>query len=647
MVAIINRVKGLKYPYLLCDLGLFLGSALLTLSLTPSASLFKVGLTAAIYFASAAFLRLAVFTYFGVYRCIWRFVSAADAINIVKAVSVSSAIIFLGVTLAHLRIEPAYVVYLFVESIFLIALMGGSRILRRLRYEDAGKREVSEMGRHTLIYGAGVNGRTLASRMQTDATLGLNPIAFIDDDSKKVGQLICGVPVMGRLKDLGYILNKYPIKEMVISISNPPGDLLREVMTVSLSKNIKPRLMADLGPTGAVRGRVELFREVVLDDLINRPKAEMDLESVRALAKGRCVLITGAGGSIGSEIVRQVRAFSPERLLILDSSEYNLYQIDSELRTANNDTSVVVPLLVDIKDKHSLASAMRKYRPSIVFHAAAYKHVHLVEFNPDSSILNNVEGTHNLLELSEEVGVETFVLISSDKAVNPAGIMGATKRVCELMVADAAERTGKRYCAVRFGNVVGSSGSLIPLLKTQISSGGPVTITHKDMTRYFMLIPEAVSLVLKSASICKPGDICILKMGEAIKIVDIAKNLMTLMGKTEEQVPIVFTGARPGEKMHEELHISGDEINTEHPDILVLPGTRARAAGIHQNGLSLWGTVEKMIICARDGNCDSVGVLMSLVSAKFSTDQAPEKVVPSRSPVLQAVNMQTPVIGSA
>lgn len=263
--------------------------------------------------------------------------------------------------------------------------------------------------------------------------------------------------------------------------------------------------------------------------------------------------------------------FDPSALFLLDHSEYQLYRIDEELRASPSDTRFIIPILADIKDAEGMRKLFEKYRPELVFHAAAYKHVHLVECNPFSAILNNVKGTLNLLDLCEEFDVQRFVLISTDKAVRPAGIMGATKRICELLASERGQRIGKTFCSVRFGNVLGSSGSLIPQVEEQIRLGKPVTVTHKDMRRYFMLIHEAVLLVLKAAAIAKPGDIMILKMGDPVLIVDIIKRMIALMGKSEDEVHIVFTGIRPGEKIFEELYLCGNEVQTNDPDILVVP----------------------------------------------------------------------------
>ena len=307
-----------------------------------------------------------------------------------------------------------------------------------------------------------------------------------------------------------------------------------------------------------------------VDELLKRPPVDVDFQEISAQLNGKVVLVTGGGGSIGSELCRQIIRLKPKKLLILDHSELNLYLIDSELNELRSNVPTEI-ILADIKDASVIYNVFDDYRPDFVYHAAAYKHVHLVEKNPYTSIMNNILGTRNLIDCALNFSVEAFVMISTDKAVNPSSIMGSTKRVCELLVTEAALKSNKRFCSVRFGNVLGSSGSLIPLLKKQVFSGGPVTITHPEMTRYFMSISEAVKLVLKAGQISRPGDVNILKMGNSVKIVDIAKQVITLMGRTVEEIPIVYIGMRPGEKLHEELYLCGNEAPTEHKDIMVLP----------------------------------------------------------------------------
>lgn len=516
-------------------------------------------------------VRVASLYFFGAYRVMWRYFSASDVMALVEAIGLSTLILIAASFMAPAKLLVLPRSVYFIDAAISLLLLLAVRLNSRMRNERAAKRGLVH-GRRTIIYGAGNNGRLLAQRFRSDTSLGVHLVGFIDDDRGKFGAKLSGVPVLGSRADLKDLIEAHNVTELIIALPALPGELLREVVLTTRQFNIRPHITSRLTELSSRTSReVDIYRQIDLADLLNRPRREMDLTPVRDMIRGKRVLVTGAGGSIGSELARQILSYEPSCLILLDHSEFNLYAIDKELRLSTNDMERVVPLLIDLKERASMKNAFAAHAPEVVFHAAAYKHVHLVESNPFSSILNNILGTKILLECCREAGIRTFVQISTDKAVNPVGVMGMTKRVCELLVTEQALSTGFLYCSVRFGNVLGSSGSLVPLLQSQVLEGGPITITHRDMTRFFMLIPEAVSLVLKAATIARPGDINVLKMGEPVKIVDIARSILALYGKTEEDVPIIFTGLRPGEKMFEELYIRGDELQTENPDILILP----------------------------------------------------------------------------
>lgn len=576
-------------------------------------------------------VRLLCMYSFGCYRVIWRYTSIADGIQLVKALGLSTLILlaFSFLTPAGVAVLPRSVY--FIDAVLTLLALTGVRLARRIRHEGESSRQ-TRAGRRTLIYGAGNNGRLLANRFRSDAGLGTHLVGFIDDDIEKQRSMIAGVPVLGTLDQLREMLSKENISQLIVAIPNLSGSVLMEIVAATRPFNIQPRMMTQLA---IGKKTVETYREIQVADLLNRAPTTVDLEPVKEMVQGKRVLITGAGGSIGSELARQIMSHEPGRLMLLDHSEFNLYEIDKELRISTQENQRVVPLLIDCKDKDSLSMAMREFAPEIVFHAAAYKHVHLVEGNPYSSILNNVYGTQVLLDCCEEVGVERFVLISTDKAVNPAGIMGATKRICELLTTIKALRTGKQYCSTRFGNVLGSSGSLIPLLQRQIQEGGPVTVTHPDVTRFFMLIPEAVSLVLKAATISRPGDISVLKMGEPVKIVDVARSLIALCGKTEEEIPIMFTGLRPGEKMFEELYIRGDELTTEHPDILTLPNGDSPLQATGGEIENVINSMERMVQAAKKGSKEALFELNELVKSKYLAAGLNKAAVDTHSNVLK------------
>lgn len=616
----LNQAKRVAFKHLVVDV------AILTLSL-PLALWLRVGpetffsyiIPLLVFIVVSVVIRLVCMIAFGCYSIMWRYISTVDAVRLAEAIVTSSAVIvaltfFLLPDSTHRLPRSVYVIDALLVGIGLMS----ARLYRRLLYEGRATRQ-TRAGKRTLIYGAGQNGRLLAHRFKSDASLDTHIVGFLDDDVEKADLVINGVPVLGHGKVVSHVIEKFRISQVIVAIPKVPGDFLRTLVAATRPYNIKPRLTTQMNSVSDLRrGGVEIIRDIALSDLLNRPSRDLELQSVRQMVKDRCVLVTGAGGSIGAELARQIMLNEPSRLLLLDHSEFNLYEIDKELRLSTHDIQRVVPLLVDLKDEASVLSALKEYTPDIVFHAAAYKHVHLVESNPYSSILNNIEGTRTLLEACKKINVSTFVMISTDKAVNPAGVMGATKRVCEFLVTAAAQETGARYCSVRFGNVLGSSGSLIPLLQSQIDGGGPITITHPEMTRFFMLIPEAVSLVLKAAMIAQPGDINVLRMGEPVRIIDIARNLIALMGRTEDEIPIVFTGLRPGEKMFEELYIRGDELKTDHPDILTLPEGDSAYFNSPVETQRLLERIYEMIEKAKVGSKEAVFILNELVKSNYS-----------------------------
>jgi FlaA1/EpsC-like NDP-sugar epimerase len=540
---------------------------------------------------------------FGATTMVWRYFSVSDSLRILRATSISLCVSLIVVFLqaAPWRISR----FLIVDFIFTTALLCGFRLWRRV-FVESKKPEVLN-GKRTLIIGAGQIGRSLGVRFQNDSIPGFRVVGFVDDDKDKIGRFIAGIRVLGNKSDLGRLIKDLQIQEVIIAISDPEGATIREIFGQCLEHQIRPRTVSRMS---ALRPKIETLREIELSDLLFRTTQNLDLGLMRKFLVGKTVLITGAGGSIGSELARQVNSQNPKKVVLLDHSEFNLYQIDAELRVTDGQTSVV-PVLADIKDPKALEHLFRTHQPDIVIHAAAYKHVHLVEANPHTAFLNNVLGTKNLADLSDKYLVKNFVLISSDKAVNPVGFMGATKRVCELIIAQKSLRSNVRFCAVRFGNVLGSSGSLVPLLQKQIENGGPVTITHPDMARYFMLIPEAVSLVLTAATLAKSGDILILKMGQPVKIVDLAKNLIRLNLKTEAEIPILFTGIRQGEKLVEELYLCGNEIETNHPEILIAPaGDSTRITHLEQ----FWQELDRVLTLASENRTNLVDEVKSLIA---------------------------------
>lgn len=508
--------------------------------------------------AVVVILQLVVFLRFGFYRAVLRYASIDFLISVVKGVSIAILVVMIGFYITQVQV-PIRV--LIVDWFLTIAFVGGSRFLVRYYFE---LRQRYQRGRRVLIYGAGDMGELAIRQLLRNKNVLYSPIGFVDDDAKKIGAVIRGVRVLGSLNDLDVIADNYRIEEVVVAIAEIGSDKLGMVVKKCRQKDIICRIIPCFSRLVEIEPDI---RNVELADLMRRSPRDLDKDTVEKYIKGKNVLISGAAGSIGSEIVRQCLQFSPKSILALDKSEYGLYALKEDL---GSDGSEIQYLLGDISNRNRIEKILQSGRPDIIFHAAAYKHVPLLEANPTEGIRNNILGTKNLCELADKYKVSSFVMISTDKAVRPSSVMGATKRICELLVQNFDKRSNTEYVAVRFGNVLGSSGSVVPKFIGQIRKGGPVTVTHPDATRYFMLIDEAVQLVLQAAAIGKGGEIFILDMGKPVKIKDLAEDLIYLMGRRpHKDVQIDFCGLRPGEKIHEELFNDEIEKPTKFSEITI------------------------------------------------------------------------------
>lgn len=435
-----------------------------------------------------------------------------------------------------------------------IGALGGMRLALRMRRDFHLARQ--RLGAHSqpiLIIGAGDAGAILAREYVKHPEINCTVVGFLDDDVSKQRLHVAGKPVLGTRNDLERVVNEYGVSQLVIAMPSVKGQVIRD--TVDQGRKLGLKIKTVPGIYELVNGTVSVnqVRDVQIEDLLGRDEVRMDLEAIAAYLTGEVVLVTGAGGSIGSELCRQVCRFSPKQLLLLGHGENSIYEIDVELRRKYPELDVK-PIIADIQDEARIRQVLQQYRPGVVFHAAAHKHVPLMEYNPSEAIKNNIFGTLNVARAADEFGVKRFVLISSDKAVNPTSVMGATKRAAEYIVQSFASHSETIFVAVRFGNVLGSRGSVIPLFKRQIASGGPVTVTDPRMMRYFMTIPEAVQLVIQAASMGNGGEVFVLDMGEPVRILDLARDLIRLSGfEPDVDIPIVYTGIRPGEKLYEEL----------------------------------------------------------------------------------------------
>jgi len=517
-------------------------------------------------------VKLAIFILFGLYNHWWRYVSIRDMWSVARAVVVASL-----VAAVVLLLWDPFVVRLprgifLIDGVLLLGLVGGARLLARTVIERPGRLGLVARGKEVLVVGAGDAGQLILREMLKNPALGYTPIGLVDDDERKRGIRLHGIKVLGTTGELPHLLGDSKPDEVIIAIPSAAGATRQSIVNVCRDAGVPVKTLPAVHEL--IAGDLHLarqLREVQVEDVLGREAVELDLASIASYLTGKTVLVTGAGGSIGSELCRQIAAVGPERLLLVENAESALVSIERELEHERG-FPAAVPILADVKHRAAMRRLFERERPAVVFHAAAYKHVPLMEANPLESVRNNVLGTKVVAEVAGETGVERFVLVSTDKAVNPKNVLGQTKALCEWIVEASAarERNGTRFISVRFGNVLGSSGSVIPLFRRQIARGGPVTITHPEMTRYFMTIPEAAQLIVQGGAIGESGDIFVLDMGAPVRIVDLAHDMIRLSGKEPDRdIPLEFIGVRAGEKLHEELWGAGEQaVPTQHAKIL-------------------------------------------------------------------------------
>ena len=506
----------------------------------------------------------------GVYDMIWRYAGAAEFARLAVVYLISTAAILALNRLAAWRISRPILAMTGVIALLAVAV---SRFSWKLLREFLRARQNADGSARILIVGAGEGGVYAARICQQNQKVFGHPVAFADDDPLKRRMRIGGIPVCGTIDEVPQIVEKMEIDEIIVAVPSTKGDRLAEIVAVCKGTRCRTRILSNPGDVGASRGPA--FRELNTSDFLSREEVALDMELIRGYLAGKVVLVTGGGGSIGSEISRQIMRFSPKLLLIFDVYENCAYELECELKQKYGADCPIEVLIGSIRDKARLDDVFERYHPSVVFHAAAHKHVPLMEVSPAEAVKNNVFGTRNLLQSASEHGVERFVQLSTDKAVNPTNVMGATKRITEMLLQSYARHSKMKCMAVRFGNVLGSHGSVIPLFESQIRQGGPVTLTDPDITRYFMTIPEAAQLVLEAGALAQSGAIYVLDMGQPVRIMDLAKKLIRFYGyEPDVDIPIQITGLRPGEKLYEELlmdHERDRMTRTAHNKIFVAP----------------------------------------------------------------------------
>ncbi|MCX7747149.1 MAG: polysaccharide biosynthesis protein [Clostridia bacterium] len=509
---------------------------------------------------------------FRLYTSLWRYASIHEMVSIGFAAMIGNTLAFsylvvtrhfFGITSIPFSI---FIITFFIDLFLIGASRFGYRVFRRLIRKE--RLSFSGEKKKVLVIGGGDAGAIIIKELNHHSELNSVPVAIIDDDKTKHGKKINGVPILGGRKDIAEVVKSKNIDEIIIALPSASNKVISEIYSVCSDTDCKVKILPSMSQLIDESVIIQKVRDVNIEDLLGRDPINLELEEITLYLQGKVVLVTGGGGSIGSELCRQIAAFNPKRLIILDNYENNAYDIQNELTYFYPDLDLIT-IIANVREKHRIDSIFSKYKPDVVFHAAAHKHVPLMEANPTEAIKNNVFGTLNVAEAADRFGAKRFVLISTDKAVNPTNIMGATKRIAEMIIQAIDRHSKTEYVAVRFGNVLGSNGSVIPLFKKQIEQGGPVTVTHPEVIRYFMTIPEAVQLVLQAGAMAEGGEIFVLDMGEPVKIYDLAKNLIKLSGfEPEADIKIEFTGLRPGEKLYEELLLAEEGLEATKNDMI-------------------------------------------------------------------------------
>lgn len=554
-----------------------------------------------------------VYYFFGIYRRVWRYASIRELVLILLAVTTASIVvsgIMLGLFYANIfRGFPRSV--LIIDWLLSMLFAGGLRFVFRLLAERSstaanGAHRGLKRKRSVLVIGAGDAGAMIVRELKRNPQLNMEPIGFLDDDPEKKGSVIHGVPVLEPIDEINTVLSTYHIDEALIAIPSASGDVLRKITDNCRQNSIPFRTMPGLYELIGGAVSVSRLREVDISDLLRREPARLETETLGEVLEDRVVMVTGAGGSIGRELCRQIAQLSPKRLLMLGHGENSIFSALIELKE-DFPSLEILPLIADVRDMPRLSVLFERWQPEVIYHTAAHKHVPLMESNIEEAVTNNILGTKNIVDAAIQFGVQRLVMISTDKAIRPVSVMGGTKRIAEMLVLDAAHQHQRAFSVVRFGNVLGSRGSVVPRFKRQIAAGGPVTVTHPEMKRYFMTIPEAVHLVLQASALSRGAENYILDMGQPVRILDLAEDLIRLSGfEPGKDIQIIFTGIRPGEKLSEDLWDKGFAYSpTTHPDIHRVDSEEI----ISSDGLR--DIVEKLVNAAREGQPETILSMLS------------------------------------
>ena len=564
---------------------------------------------------AAVLIKPVVYYFFGIYRHIWRYASTRELLLILSAVTTASMI--LSGTMIGLFAAGTFYGFprsaLVIDWLFSMAFIGGSRFIFRVMAESTSSvldqsLIPSRRKKWVLVIGGGDAGAMVVREMLKNPQLNMQPIGFLDDDPTKQNSKIHGIPVLAPLDEIERILDKHHVDEVVVAIPSASGRVVRKVTEVCRQRNIAFRTMPGIYELLGGAVSVSRLREVDIPDLLRREPVKMDTEALGDVLEDRVVMVTGAGGSIGRELCRQIAQINPKRLLALGHGENSIFSALIDLKESFPDLEII-PLIADVRDMPRLEAIFSRWQPEVVFHTAAHKHVPLMESNIEEATTNNIIGTQNVVKVAVAYDVQRLVMISTDKAIQPVSIMGATKRIAEMLVLDAAHHDQRAFTVVRFGNVLGSRGSVVPRFKRQIAMGGPITVTHPDMKRYFMTIPEAVHLVLQASAMSTGGENYILDMGQPVRIVDLAEDLIRLSGlEPGKDIEIVYTGIRPGEKLSEDLWEKGFAYSpTTHPDIHRVDSEEVLSSE------KLEAVVAQLATLAREGKPEAIQILLSEV----------------------------------